>query len=536
MKKKLTLLVAIITVIAIFVGAGCSFIMPKYTVGVGIESIEKTASEGLVDTYTITYTDGTTTTFEVTNGRDGTDGEQGEKGDRGEKGEDGLSTAISVRSIEKTSTLGLVDTYTITYTDGTTTTFNVTNGSNGASGSDGKDVTATDLYETYKAETGDDITYAEFLAIYLNIDEAEDQAIVINESLRSCGLVYAEYLEYDTDTAPEYDVTTSFSQGSCVVYAVEEDYVYFLTNNHVVSHSDALREVKLTCYLYGSEGGPQATEDVFGAIYYEYGPYAIPCEVVGGSDEYDVAILRASASTVKAINPEVRAITFAEDYYVGETAIAIGNPNGEGISVTQGIVSVDNELINMATDGTVRAYRCIRVDTSLYHGSSGGGLFNARGELIGITNGGDTAHQNVNYALPVLAVKSASENIMRHYRDGDDSTSGVYKTTIGVTVTGQNAKYVYDETCGYGKIMEDVTVTLITAGSKAEAMGLVVGDVIRGIKIDGEQYEIMRHYDIGEHVPYLTSGVTFSFIFERAGERLETLTYTVNSSDLMRAE
>ena len=37
--------------------------------GNGIASIEKTSTEGLVDTYTITYTDGTTTTFTVTNGR-----------------------------------------------------------------------------------------------------------------------------------------------------------------------------------------------------------------------------------------------------------------------------------------------------------------------------------------------------------------------------------------------------------------------------------------------------------------------------------
>ena len=44
--------------------------------GRGIVSIEKTATVGLVDTYTITYTDGTTSTFDVTNGQDGTGGGQ----------------------------------------------------------------------------------------------------------------------------------------------------------------------------------------------------------------------------------------------------------------------------------------------------------------------------------------------------------------------------------------------------------------------------------------------------------------------------
>jgi lysophospholipase L1-like esterase len=75
----------------------------KGEAGNDIQSIEKTATQGVVDTYTITLTDGTTTTFEVTNGS-------------------------SIATVEKTATEGFVDTYTITLTDGTTTTFNVTNG------------------------------------------------------------------------------------------------------------------------------------------------------------------------------------------------------------------------------------------------------------------------------------------------------------------------------------------------------------------------------------------------------------------------
>lgn len=50
------------------------------TPGRGIEKIELTDTEGLVDTYTITYTDGTTTTYTVTNGADGQDGADGASG------------------------------------------------------------------------------------------------------------------------------------------------------------------------------------------------------------------------------------------------------------------------------------------------------------------------------------------------------------------------------------------------------------------------------------------------------------------------
>lgn len=52
---------------------------------------------------------------------------KGEKGDTGDTG----ATGTGIASITKTSTSGLVDTYTITYTDSNTATFTVTNGQNG---------------------------------------------------------------------------------------------------------------------------------------------------------------------------------------------------------------------------------------------------------------------------------------------------------------------------------------------------------------------------------------------------------------------
>lgn len=81
-------------------------IMLKGEAGGTIAGIQKTGSSGLVDTYTITLNDGTTQTFEVTNGS-------------------------GIVSIEKTATAGLVDTYTITYENGDTDTFEITNGANG---------------------------------------------------------------------------------------------------------------------------------------------------------------------------------------------------------------------------------------------------------------------------------------------------------------------------------------------------------------------------------------------------------------------
>lgn len=63
----------------------------------------------------------------------GVQGEQGPQGEKGDKGDDG----VSIVSIEKTGSEGLLDTYTITYSDGSTSTFVVTNGEKGDQGIQG---------------------------------------------------------------------------------------------------------------------------------------------------------------------------------------------------------------------------------------------------------------------------------------------------------------------------------------------------------------------------------------------------------------
>lgn len=126
--------------------------------GNGIVSIEKTATDGLTDTYTITFADGSTSNFALTNGQDGEKGEPGAPGETGEKGEKGDTgaTGTGISSVQKTGTVGLVDTYTITFTDGRKTTFTVTNGKNGTDGKDGQDgekgetgETGRSAYEAY---------------------------------------------------------------------------------------------------------------------------------------------------------------------------------------------------------------------------------------------------------------------------------------------------------------------------------------------------------------------------------------------------
>lgn len=223
------------------------------TDGIGIKSISKTSTSGLVDTYTITLTDNTKTTFSVTNGKDGADGS-------GSVSEEQISTAVEeyltenppsgvtdtdienavntymdanansfkgkdgvgISKIEKTSTEGLVDTYTITFTDNTTTTFAVTNGEDGGVGTGGtvskEDIAnAVDSYMTenpVSAEVSDkSITSSKlasdvFLTEYEYVDENIVQADVTASNTSAIdGYKYREVLL----NIPVDDLTTPYS-------------------------------------------------------------------------------------------------------------------------------------------------------------------------------------------------------------------------------------------------------------------------------------------------------------------------------------
>lgn len=93
--------------------------------GVGIASITKTGTSGLVDTYTITYTNGNSTTFTVTNGRNGTDGTDGT---------DGVGVVSIVQTTTSTESGG-INIITCTLTNGNVTTFEIRNGKDGGGSS-----------------------------------------------------------------------------------------------------------------------------------------------------------------------------------------------------------------------------------------------------------------------------------------------------------------------------------------------------------------------------------------------------------------
>lgn len=479
MKKRKSLIISLIIILAIAFTCvcGCDLLSTQNDVK-SIVSIEKTYSEGLKDVYTINYSDGSKYVFEITNGKDGV------------------------------------------------------NGINGINGKDGEALDIESIYNKY-LETYPETTYEEFLKEVLEI-KVPSNTISINKALLSCAKVYTEFTE-TTKSGWKNVTDTAVYLGSAVVYKVDAEYTYFITNYHVV-YDQSADEVdklpkKIVCYLYGSESVPVKTEvkDQSGCTTYDYGKYGIECEYVGGAITYDLAIIKAKTSDVKAINDKVSPITFAEEYHVGDTAIAVGNTEGEGISVTQGIVSVESEYITLTVDASARSYRSMRIDTAIYHGNSGGGLFNSQGELIGITNAGDGDNQNVNYAIPLDIVKPTVESIMYY-------GNCAKKIRLGVEVTITNSKYVYNESTGKGKIVETLTISGVESNTIAEKLNLQVGDVLLSFVIDGIEHEIDRTFNIGDLLITIRSGNQISFKVSRQGQMLNTSVYTVLQSDLNSVE
>lgn len=410
--------------------------------------------------------------------------------------------SVSVTSIEKTASYENEDTYTVTYSDGTSSDFTVRHGN---------DVTVQDLFDRYKEEYGDSVSYEDFLAKYLSLN-ADSSASVVGKGLVSSFIVNSSN-------------RTNSSTGSGVLYAVNEEKndAYIVTNYHVTYITNT----------YGS-GGAVATQiscSLYGSPQTEF-----TCTYMGGSAASDIALLRVSLSDVKAVNDRVKPVTLASGYTVGETVYAIGNAEGEGISATRGIISVDSEDIYMEVDGTRRTHRAMRIDAALYHGNSGGGLFNSDGELVGITNGGDEDDQNINYAIPLSVVKGTADNILHYYANTSSSTMlGAYKITLGVTVESQNSRYVYDELSGKGHIEETLVVSTVNARSIASSMGLKAQDVLTELIVNGDTvFPLTRSYDIYDALLTVRAGDGIAVNYTRSGEKCTSSTYEVKSSDLTK--
>ena len=279
---------------------------------------------------------------------------------------------------------------------------------------------------------------------------------------------------------------------------------------------------KIMVELYGSESTYVAT-DYFGNSSFVYGSQAIECEYVGGSLEYDLAILKIENSDLLKNSAAKQVSICEEPAHLGQTTIAIGNPLGYGISATTGIVSVESEYIQYSDFYDV-VIRCIRTDAPINSGNSGGGLFDEKGRLLGIVNAGKDDAENMGDAIPANLVTNVVDNILYQYENNGKQKLYVYD--FGAEVSGYNSTAVYDEEVGLTFIKEDIIVDSVSGDA---SQNLQVGDKIVSVKHNGKDIEFSRAFEFEEFLLDIRSGDQFDITVVRSGG-LFTYTITANNN------
>lgn len=199
----------------------------------------------------------------------------------------------------------------------------------------------------------------------------------------------------------------------------------------------------------------------------------MPARLVGSDPESDVALVK--------VDPEeplpYLAFAESEDVYVGEWAIALGNPFGlfqaAEPTVTVGVISAVGR--DFAPDPSGRAFRdMIQTDAAINRGNSGGPLVNALGEVIGVNTfiysqtGGSVG---LGFATPAWRVRRIVEELRTTGRVARPAPPGFSVRPLNARL----AKMLELD------VSEGLIVWSVDAGSPAEAAGLQPYDIVLAI-------------------------------------------------------
>ena len=254
-----------------------------------------------------------------------------------------------------------------------------------------------------------------------------------------------------------YGPQTSVGRGSGVIYTTNG---YIITNYHVVGKNTE----KITVTLYDGTK-------------YE-GAY------ICGDESADVSVIKINKNDCTAAK-----IGDSDALKLGEQVLAIGNPLGYGITLSDGIISALSRTVTVENT----TMTLMQTTAAINSGNSGGGLFNMKGELIGITNAkvGGTSVEAMGYAIP-------SEKVIKCVNDFSQ-----YGYLTGVARLGVSI-YNYIE-IGMRKITGYIRVDTVKEGGTAALAGIKPGDIITAIDdVDCGDFsiltELLTKYKVGDTV------------------------------------
>ncbi len=203
-------------------------------------------------------------------------------------------------------------------------------------------------------------------------------------------------------------------------FVISEDG-YIVTNNHVI------------------EGADEITIEFFSGR-------KLPAKLVGTDPKTDIALLKVDAGEPLPF------VTFGNSdlMRVGDWVMAMGNPLGQGFSVSAGIVSARGRELSGSYDDF------IQTDAAINRGNSGGPLFNMDGQVIGVNTS-------------ILSPNGGSIGI------------GFSMSSKVVTKVVDQLKQFGETRRGWlGVRIQDVTPDVAEAMGLAEASGALVTDVPEG--------------------------------------------------------
>ena len=248
---------------------------------------------------------------------------------------------------------------------------------------------------------------------------------------------------------------------------------YIITNHHVIDDAS-----KITVTLRD-------------------GTTTYDAKLIGSDEDNDIALLKVDATGLQAA-------TFgnSSNLVVGDYVIAIGNPLGTlGGTVTDGIISA------LAREVTIenKNLTLLQTNAQISPGNSGGGLFNANGELVGIVNAKDSATEveGIAFAIPINNVV----NIIKDLKD--------YGYVTGKIDTGMQFVDIssYDTAFYYNVNQLGVYVLSVDKGSNAESAGFLSGDLITAVN----GAEVSTESDISKALDKSKVGDTVTFTVLRSG-------------------
>ena len=228
--------------------------------------------------------------------------------------------------------------------------------------------------------------------------------------------------------------------------------------------------------------------------------------IVGSDPANDIAVIKIDAKDLTTAT-----IGDSSTVDVGDLAVAIGNPLGQlGGTATTGIISALDRTLEV--EGTTLTL--LQTDAAINGGNSGGGLFNSRGELIGIVESKASAVgvEGLAFALPINNVSGIINDMIEN---GGSAQVAAGTPAVGIViseVSEDNAQY-------YGLESAGVYIAQVT-GENAQQAGFQEKDRI--VSFNGT--EISSSNEFITLVRKCKVGDTVTVVVSRNGQQIEIKT------------